>query len=88
MINVDGSGLTRINSDGGDACSFFFPSDNKVIYTSTKDHSDKPAGNWSSSRHKQGKRKLSLFMMDVNSLGIEPTQQASVPAAQRSIFGW
>ena len=51
IINVDGTGLKRINDSGEDACSFFFPDGKRVIYTSTKDHSDLPPGNWSSSRH-------------------------------------
>ena len=51
VVNVDGSDLVRINDSGEDTCSFFFPNNEKVVYTSTKDNPDKPAGNWSSSRH-------------------------------------
>ncbi len=51
VVNVDGSGLMRINDSGEDTCSFFFPDNERVVYTSTRDNLDKPVGNWSSSRH-------------------------------------
>lgn len=44
--NIDGSNVQRINSQGEDACSFFFP-DGRLIYTSTKDHPELPAEDWS-----------------------------------------
>jgi len=46
--NVDGTDIRRINHQGEDACSFYFPSGDKLIWTSTKDNLDLPAGEWSS----------------------------------------
>lgn len=51
VVNLDGTGLQRINNTGEDTCSFFFPDNNRVIFTSTKDNPSMPRGNWSSSRH-------------------------------------
>ncbi|MFC1481690.1 TolB family protein [Candidatus Neomarinimicrobiota bacterium] len=44
---LDGSELTRINDRGHDACSFFFPDNSRILYTSTRDNLDLPAGDWS-----------------------------------------
>jgi Tol biopolymer transport system component len=44
---LDGSDLTRINDRGHDACSFFFPNEERILYTSTRDNLDLPAGDWS-----------------------------------------
>ena len=51
VVNLDGTGLQRINDTGEDTCSFFFPDNKRVIYTSTKDNTHMAKGNWSSSRH-------------------------------------
>ncbi len=42
-----GEELTRINDKGQDACSWFLPDGTGLIWTSTRDHLDMPAGNWS-----------------------------------------
>lgn len=44
---LDGTDIRRINDKGLDACSYFFPDGKKLIWTSTRDHLDLPAGNWS-----------------------------------------
>lgn len=45
--NIDGTAVRRINDKGEDACSYYFPSGNRLIWTSTKDHPDLPVGDWS-----------------------------------------
>lgn len=47
VYNDDGTGITRINDKGQDACSYFLPDGKHVIWTSTKDHPEMPMGNWS-----------------------------------------
>ncbi len=42
-----GEELTRINDKGQDACSWFLPDGKGLIWTSTRDNLDMPAGNWS-----------------------------------------
>ena len=44
---IDGTELTRINDKGQDACSYFFPDQKRVIFTSTRDNLHLPVGNWS-----------------------------------------
>jgi Tol biopolymer transport system component len=44
---VDGSVIRRINDKGEDACSYFFPDGKKIVWTSTRDLTDLPKGNWS-----------------------------------------
>ncbi len=46
-VNLDGSGLRRINERGADACSFYFPDGKHLVWTSTRDHPDLPKGNFS-----------------------------------------
>ena len=83
VINVDGSGLKRLNDTGEDACSFFFPDNQTVIYTSTKDHSDKPRGNWSSSRHyPQG---AELYVTTINGGDVRRLTQNDVYDAEVSV---
>ena len=42
-----GEDIHRINDHGQDACSYFFPDQKRVVWTSTRDHLDLPVGNWS-----------------------------------------
>jgi Tol biopolymer transport system component len=46
-IHIDGSDRKRINNQGDDACSFFHPSGELLVWTSTRDNPDLPKGNWS-----------------------------------------
>lgn len=46
IFTEDGKTLRRINDRGQDACSYFFPDQKRVIWTSTRDHMDMPLGNW------------------------------------------
>ncbi len=45
--NIDGTDIKRINDKGEDACSYYYPSGDKLIWTSTRDYPDMPVGNWS-----------------------------------------
>lgn len=47
VLNVDGTGLVRINDKGSDACTFFFPDGKRILWTSTRDNLDLPPGDWS-----------------------------------------
>lgn len=44
---IDGSKIVRINDRGEDACSFYFPDGQRLVWTSTRDHLDLPKGGWS-----------------------------------------
>jgi TolB protein len=50
-VNIDGSNLRRINDKGADACSFFRPDGQGLIWTSTRDNLDLPPGDFSDSRN-------------------------------------
>lgn len=63
-INIDGTDLRKINSIGDDACSYFFPDGNRIVYTSTKDNPDMSLGNWSKATdYPQG---AELYTCDLN----------------------
>jgi len=47
VASIDGRTVHEINDVGNDACSFFFPDNKRVVFTSTKDNMDMPRGNWS-----------------------------------------
>ncbi|WP_292223610.1 hypothetical protein [Brevundimonas sp.] len=46
----EGTDVRRINDRGQDACSFFFPDGKRLIWTSTRDRTDLPAGDWSNEK--------------------------------------
>ena len=46
-LRVDGTEVRRINDKGEDACSFFFPDRQRILWTSTRDNLAMPKGNWS-----------------------------------------
>lgn len=49
IFTDDGKEQWRINDRGQDACSFFFPDGEHIVWTSTRDRLDLPVGNWSDS---------------------------------------
>ncbi|MCC7257926.1 MAG: PD40 domain-containing protein [Gammaproteobacteria bacterium] len=51
IFTEDGKTIRRINHRGQDACSFFFPDQKRVIWTSTRDNMDMPLGSWSDPRN-------------------------------------
>jgi len=44
-----GEDVRRINDHGQDACSYFFPDQGSLVWTSTRDNMDVAVGNWSDS---------------------------------------
>ncbi len=46
-VNIDGTDMLRINDKGADACSYFFPNEKKLVFTSTRDNLDLPPGDYS-----------------------------------------
>lgn len=42
-----GEDIKKINDRGQDACSYFFPDQQRVVWTSTRDNMDMPVGDWS-----------------------------------------
>ncbi len=50
-FRIDGTDIKRINDIGEDACSFFFPDNKKLIWTSTRDNLDMPKGEWSNPKN-------------------------------------
>ena len=48
VVAADGSSYRRINGKGHDACSYFFPDGEKLIWTSTKDNLTAEEGDFSS----------------------------------------
>ena len=51
IFTPDGKEIWRVNDRGQDACSYFFPDGNRVVWTSTRDNMDMPVGNWSDSNN-------------------------------------
>lgn len=49
IFTDDGKKVWRVNDRGQDACSFFFPDNKRVVFTSTRDNMSMPVGNWSDS---------------------------------------
>lgn len=63
-INTDGTDLKTINGIGDNACSYFFPDGKRLVFTSTKDNLDMPAGDWSETKeYPQG---AELYTCDLN----------------------
>jgi hypothetical protein len=51
IFTDDGKLARRINDRGQDACSYFFPDQKRIVWTSTKDRMDMPLGDWASQDH-------------------------------------
>jgi Tol biopolymer transport system component len=49
IFSADGKEIWRVNDRGQDACSFFFPDGQRIVWTSTRDNMDFPVGDWSDS---------------------------------------
>src|SRR5512143_2241601 len=47
VSSFDGSDIRRVNGLGQDACSYVFPDNKRLLWTSTRDWPDLPPGNWS-----------------------------------------
>jgi Tol biopolymer transport system component len=49
-MKIDGTDIKRINAIGEDACSYYFPDGERLIWTSTRDNLDLPKGDWSNAK--------------------------------------
>ena len=49
-MKIDGTNLKKINGIGEDACSYYFPDGQKLIWTSTRDNLDLLKGDWSNAK--------------------------------------
>jgi len=49
IFTDQGENARAVNDRGQDACSYFFPDNKRIVYTSTRDNLDMPIGNWSDS---------------------------------------
>ncbi len=59
-----GEDIRRINERGQSACAFFFPSQMRLVWTSTQDNLDMPVGNWSNeNEYPQG---AELYISDLD----------------------
>jgi len=64
IFTDDGKLARRINDRGQDACSYFFPDQKRIVWTSTKDNMDMPLGDWASQDdYPQG---AELYTSDLN----------------------
>ena len=91
--NLDGTEIRRINDRGADACAYYFPSGDRLIWTSTRDRLDLPAGNYSDPNdYPQGAELYTsnLDGSDVRRLTDNETYEAEVslsPDGQWILFG-
>lgn len=46
-FSIEGTNLQAANDRGQDACSYFFPDQKRLVWTSTRDNLDMDPGNWS-----------------------------------------
>lgn len=46
-FNIDGTNILKINDQGEDACSFYFPDGKRLLFTSTRDNLNMPKGSFS-----------------------------------------
>lgn len=47
IFTDDGAEFWRVNDRGQDGCSYFFPDQQRVVWTSTRDHMEMDIGSWS-----------------------------------------
>lgn len=64
IFSDDGKTRWRVNDRGQDACSYFFPDGKRVLFTSTRDNTNLPIGNWSDqNNYPQG---AELYIADID----------------------
>ncbi len=66
---IDGTKIVKINDKGEDACSFFFPDGKHLLWTSTRDLTDLPKGNWSDP--KQYPKGAELYQSDLEGKNVK-----------------
>jgi dipeptidyl aminopeptidase/acylaminoacyl peptidase len=78
-----GEDIRRINDRGQDACSFFFPDMQRIIWTSTRDNMDMPLGDWSS--QDDYPRGAELYISDLEGKNIQRLTDNEVYEAEVSV---
>jgi Tol biopolymer transport system component len=66
---IDGTKVVKINDKGEDACSFFFPDGKHLLWTSTRDLTELPKGNWSDP--KQYPKGAELYQSDLEGKNVK-----------------
>ena len=65
----DGTNIRQVNDRGWDACSYYFPGQQKLVWTSVRDNLDMPLGNWSDSKdYPQG---AEIYTSDLNGNNVQ-----------------
>lgn len=83
IFTPDGKEMWRVNDRGQDACSFFFPDGQRIVWTSTRDNMDMPVGDWSDSdNYPQG---AELYVSDPKGKNIRRMTNNKVYEAEVSI---
>lgn len=59
-----GTEIRRINDRGQDACSYYFPDQRRIVWTSTRDHPELPIGSWDDERNYP--RGAELYVSDLD----------------------
>lgn len=78
-----GDNLRRLNDTGQDACSYFFPDMQRIVYTSIRDNLDMPLGNWSDPRdYPLGSE---LYMADIDGSNVRRLTHNRVYDAEISV---
>lgn len=67
-VNIDGTGLKRINDKGADACSYYHPNGKSLIWTSTRDNLDMNPGNYSEAKNYPQGAELYTSDLDGNNI--------------------
>jgi hypothetical protein len=79
----DGEFSRRINDHGQDACSYFFPDQKSVVWTSTRDNMDMPLGDWAEDTdYPQG---AELYISDIEGNDIRRLTDNDVYEAEVSV---
>ncbi|MEO8500192.1 MAG: hypothetical protein ABI565_04700 [Vicinamibacteria bacterium] len=66
---LDGTKIVKINDQGEDACSFYFPDGKHLLWTSTRDNLDMPKGAWSDP--KDYPKGSELYMSDLDGKNVK-----------------
>jgi Tol biopolymer transport system component len=67
-LDLKGENIKQINNTGDDACSYYFPDNQKLIWTSTRDNLDMSKGDWSNpNEYPQG---AELYVTDLDGKNI------------------
>jgi len=83
IFTDDGEEIWRVNDHGQDGCSYFFPDQKRVVWTSTRDRMDIPAGDWTDpANYPQG---AELYASDLDGKNIQRLTNNEVYEAEVSV---